>query len=278
MKKFRLKPGTKVSVHGRDYRGFATEIQFSETSREGWYWRPFPEGPLLPIEASLARYYKVFGFIYLRYGYSSFAVWEHIAAMFYTGLTGVIVEGSPHPPSFGRPLEYWEALKPYLIESKEEVQWCRPLRPVEWSYPGSRRGYTRIEPNAKPFNLSLHVDIEIDYPRIGRLRKEFFFPSTLPLFVDAFNVHAQGYPNWKWRAAQLLSQFGWPHINAFVWPHEQTTTKTADLWWKHRLTDLMGGISLAAHNRLLAGKITSVCSGHLADLEVLRLADFIPSE
>lgn len=274
MKKLRLKAGTRVPVFGKDYRGFETEVWFTETPRDGWYWRPFEQGPLLPIEIGLARYYKVFGFIYLRHGFNSLAVWEHIAAMMYSGLTGVIVEGSPHPPYHGRVSELWDALCPNIIDTGDEVAWCRPVQRTEWRYPEQRAGFTRIEPHADPQNHSLDITIKIDYPGIGAVTKDFSFPAAWPVLQEAFRVHAQGYSRRKWWAACFLSMFGWPHINSICWPHEQSKEETTDLFLRHRLVDLLGGVSLASHDRLIAGRITSVCSGHLADLEVLRLTKF----
>ena len=274
MKKKRLRQGVSIPVFGQDYRGLQSEVWFTETPQEGWYWRPYKYGPILPINISLARYY-VFGFIYLRHWRSSLAVWEHIAALMYTGLTGVIVEGSSHPPYHGRVRELWDTVRPHLIETGEEVEWCRPVREVEWRYP-KRNGFTRIVPHDDKIKRTLDVTIHIDYPGIGSVTKDFSFPSEWSTLEDAFSVYAQGFPRWKRPVALLLSEFGWPHACSLTWPHEQSREETTDLFLRHRLVDLLGGLSLASHNRLLAGRVISVRSGHLADLNALSMTGFTP--
>ena len=275
MKKIRLKSGTDVLIKGKDYRGFPAGIRFRRAPQDGWYWHPSPEGPLIPITTKIVRYYRVFGFLYLRQKRSFLAVWEHIGSMAFMGLTGVIVEGSGHPPYHGRVLELWSALKPHFETTNEEVKWCRPTHTVEWRYP-RRDGFTRFAPHADPTRHSLDVTIMIDYPSVGKLTKDFSFPNAMSLLETSFQVHAQGYPKEKYPFAKLISILGWPHLNSAVWPHRQSPAETLELFIRHRLVDLLGALSLCGQDRLLAGKVISICSGHLADLNALRQATFVP--
>ncbi|OHA21017.1 MAG: hypothetical protein A2849_01770 [Candidatus Taylorbacteria bacterium RIFCSPHIGHO2_01_FULL_51_15] len=275
----RLAQGTEVKVVGKDYRGLRAEIRFSATERDGWFWRPFPRGPLLPIEIGLARYYPPFGFIYLRHGWYSLAVYEHVGAPVFTGLTGIIVEGTAHPPYHGRALELWEALNREALEHGGDARWCRPVEAVEWRYPNEGRGrerYTRFEPHTDIDNHSLDVEILSDYPGIGALTKHFSFPADSAVLNRSFRVHAQGFPKWKRPVARIASYLGWPHFNCVTWPSDYSGEEAIERFVLHRLTDVLGAFSLVSHNRLPAGRITSIRSGHLGDLEVLRRARFAP--
>ncbi len=277
MKRKFLKEGTDVSVHGKSYRGFPSEVRFSASSRTGWFWQPRGECSALPVAVSLARYYRPFGFLYLRHGFGrALPVWEHIGVLAFTGLTGVVVRSSWHPPHFGRVSEFWEALKPHLVETAADATWCRPERRVSWRYP-NRDGYTEFAPHPDPCERSLIVRIVSDYRGIGKLEREFVFPRDVELLLEAFTIYSPAYPaTWKWPIAKLAARLGWPHLHKMVWPHLQSNEATIVLYFYHRLVDLLGAFSLASHTHLPSGILTSVRAGLEADLRVLQMARCFP--
>lgn len=278
MKRTFLREGTVVPIRGQSYRGFPSEIRFSEHSRVGWFWKPGKNYPPLPIDVTLARYYKPFGFLYLRHGFGhALPVWEHAGVLAFTGLTGVVVESSWHPPHFGRVFEFWDALKPHIVETKDDVGWCRPEKKVLWRYP-NRDGYVEFTPHEDSCERSLVVRICSDYRGIGRLEREFVFPRDTEALLHAFSIHSPAYPKWplKWPLANAASFFGWPHLHRMVWPHLQPPEQTIELYLLHRLADALGALSLVSHTHLPSGIYTSVRAGLEADLNVVRLARFSP--
>ena len=277
MKRKYLKEKAVVTVRGRTYRGFPSEFRFIDSSKVGWFWRPLRSSSEIAVEANLARYYKPWGFLYLRHSFGrSLPVWEHIGALAFTGLTGVVVESSWHPPHFGRVFELWDALAPHIVESEQDVSWCRPERAVTWRYP-NRDGFVRFEPHHDPCERSLIIRIVSDYRGIGTLEKEFLFPRDVLVLQDAFSIYSPAYPaTWRWPIARLAAYLGWPHLHKMVWPHSQPKEKTIELYLRHRLVDLVGAFSLSSHRHLPSGILTSVRAGLEADLNVLTLARYSP--
>ena len=274
MKKLIMNNGAIVPVTGQCYRGLPSELRFIDSPRCGIYWRPPGESQPLKVDVSIAKYYERFGFLYLRHGRRALPVWEHIGALAWTGLSGVIVESTWHPPHFGRVKEFWEALRPNLVASTEDVSWCRPERTVVWRYP-KRDGFTQLDPHLDVREKSLKVRLVSDYKGCGGLEGEFSFPADIDVLLRAFDAYSPAYPpKWKWRIATAASWLGWPHRHRMTWPHKQPDAATIELFLLHRLADLVGAFSLASHRHLPSGVLTSYCSGFEADIEVLRLARF----
>lgn len=275
MKASYLIPGSEVCVQGRCYRGLPSEVRFIDSPRSGWFWRPRNVSRALPVDAGCARYYKPFGFLYLRHGFGrSLPVWEHIGVLAWTGLTGVIVESTWHPPHFGRVSEFWQALRPRLAESSRDMAWCRPEKAVIWRYP-ARRGYTEFMPHADPKERRLIVRIRAEYKGIGSLEREFEFPRDVETLISAFDIHSPAYPStWKWRFGRVATRCGWPHLYRMVWPHHQSNEITLGHFVHHRLVDLLGACSLASHRYLPSGILISHCAGLEADLQVISRAKF----
>ncbi len=240
-------------------------------------WKPSGSG-ILPeaMRPSAAAYNEYWRNINLRHSSGrKIHVIEHLPFAI-LGLSDVCIETTSHLPPYVMPGFVWEQLRPQLIETDERCRWKTPKSPVIWTYPELRNGreaFTKLEPSSKP---TLTLDISISYKGIGEARGIFDIRKLgSDGLAEIMKVGPQGvYPIWKKLLAHLVT---WPHLDTIVWPDvssPEAAGRTLELFIAHRLTDVLGALMLLCHDgRLPAGHLTSVCSGHLADLMVVQEAD-----
>jgi hypothetical protein len=200
-----------------------------------------------------------------------FEVYEHTGALRFTGLGNVLVSSSKWPPCFGRTIEQWQALKPACRETSRDLSWYTPKRSFSWVYPRKRNGsvgFTEIHPSAEP---KLSLEITCTYPGVGELVQDFTFPN-LKLLEEIFAVHTQGWPRKLYWPARVGALLGIPLYRTSNWPQEHASEDLIRLYIYHRALDLLGALSLLCLDGMFAGRVVSHCSGHEADLHVVKAA------
>lgn len=259
MKRLILKK--RVTVEGRNIFGLRAFIEFSPTHKPGWHWQSKPEGEPLPISAELAR--NKFRRLVLADGYKQLGVWEHIGSLRFTGLDGIVIKASANPPYFGRPLEFWQELKPWCEPDGNYLPW-RKVAAHRFKRNGSR--HMQMYPMRQGKD-GLEIDIIIDYPGLGK--KDFHFRLPEDDLEPIFEAYTIAFPTWLRWLANL-----WPHRGKINWPKnmpvDDLLTRTAE----HRLGDLLGDLSLSVHTGLPSGCIHSRCAGHKLDLDLVKSLRF----
>ena len=123
--------------------------------------------------------------------------------------------------------------------------------------------WVSLEPAGRKQGLVALVFVEMMNASWTRIYR---FPRTLDGFFNAFTP---GWPPYLYRVSQLAGLFGWPHHVHINWPNGngKTFVKNAVL---HRVADILGGLSLAAHDGLPVGEFVSWKGGHKLDLEIIK--------
>lgn len=279
MNPIRLKPNANVCVKGKDFWGREAKIVFSSYPKEinNWYWR-FDGGrgnvslPITPdIVSCCKRRTRLFNFCPRR----NLEIWEHLGVLRWFGLCGLIISSSPWPPYFGRPLEFWLAIKQECQEDNSgEIRWHTLKQTVGGRYNDENR-FTIIKP-LSPNEQKLKVTIIIDYPGIGPYEMNFSLPNN-QLLEEICSSYSPGWPPPLYYLSKASSFFGWPHHNHTFWPGGHYREEALKNFAYHRAADLLGALSLLCHGKsLLAAQVISWCSGHLADLEAVKKAQVLP--
>lgn len=256
----------RVSFFDRDYFGRWSSMTFSPAECRGWYWRHTPGVDPIPIDWRILRYR--WRRLCLYFEGRSLQFYEHIGVLRWMGLDGVIVESDTWPPYYGRPAELWSILKSSCEPSQEEhFRWVTVERPLIAFCRDSGRplASTSILPLQRP---RLVARIACNYPGLGKRSASFIIPAAG--LEGLMEVYTQGWPRWLYRLSSLASSFGWPHHRHFTWPQDYVNSETMHRFILHRMIDLLGGLSLVDHERLLSGKVFSTCSGHFADVELIK--------
>src|SRR3989338_8503885 len=267
MRFFKLEKTTRIL--GRDYFGRKSFIIFTPTRSPGWYWG-MPNGNTMEIQPTMLQHNP--RRLALVHDKAKIEFFEHIGALRFIGLSGVMMESSPWPPYFGRTHELWEALKPNCVESGESIRWVTPQTSATWSYAQTyhdlQSRFTEITPSEEK---KLRITITIDYPRLGEYEKTYTIPD-IELLEEIFQAHSQGWPSWPHKPSKLFAAVPFrPSHECITWPQEYPRRKALRLFAEHRLLDLLGALSvLLPPHGMLAGNIRSMCSGHKADYEVVQ--------
>ena len=258
-----------VHIAGHDYFGRTASITFMPIDAPGWYWK-MPDGSAIEIEPSMLRHNS--RRLTLVHDNTKMEIFEHVGALRFMGLSGVLIESSPWPPYFGRTHELWQALKPQCKETDEPIRWVTPRAHTFWSYPQTHRNlkcrFTEMWPNK---TKRLKITIEIDYADLVKDEKVYDIPNK-ELLEQILQAHSQGWPSWLHGPSTLLEWFPFrPRHECITWPQEHPQKKTLRLFAEHRLLDLLGALSvLLPADTMLSGNIRSVCSGHEADYHVVE--------
>ena len=256
-----------VTITGTDYFNRPASISFHPYDKAGWFWKTKDSG-IQPITPDLLQYRK--RRLSLIYGKDELTVFEHIGALRFTGLDGILIESSPWPPYHGRTLELWEALNPHCKDGGKALRWYTPIHPVRCDCAGNPKRFTKIVPSQ---NKCLTALVAIDYPDLGEIELCHGFDglgdaSTLE---SIFAAKSQGWPMWLYHPSRVLQWFPRrPPHKMMTWPQEHAPHEALRLFSEHRLLDMLGGISvLVPPGGMLAGNIVSMRSGHHGDMRVV---------
>lgn len=264
---FRQRLTQPVEVVGRNYFGLASRMLICPTNRPGWYWNVL--GKEIPITPNMIEGRKRRVAIKDPDSNTSINVFEHIGVLRALGLDGVVFSSDPWPPYDGCAQTLWDALSPYTTMGRQTIPWST----VPYEFVGmcsNRKRYTRIQPNNQK---RLYVTVVVDYPSLGRHELQFEVSDTQEEVVDKgfISVGSQGWPRGLYPLSKTASLLHWPHHKNIVWPQHYRPDETIRKFAEHRMLDVLGDISLLfPQGGMLSANILSHCSGHEADVEVVK--------
>lgn len=190
---------------------------------------------------------------------------EHISALRWTGLDAVSIGFPSGVPYFTRPGDIWNRIKPYTSPSGKMAQWLKLQK-------GTRAGDDERFIEAWPIEGNkLDITIIIDYPKLGKYTYNHVLPDQ-PL-NEAFSACTLGYPPWLYHISRFLGETEiWPHHHKIIWPQEYRGEgrDLLRLIALHRLTDLLGALSLISCNKFLSARILSYRARHRHDMELIK--------
>lgn len=270
MHPIRLK--SKVTIEGPNLWGFKSKFIFCPLPPDyGWMWRS-NRSFLVSINPGIvdtkARRTRLY------FEGKKLQIFEHIGTLRWFRLCGVSITSSSWPPYYGRSLEFWQAIKPFCEEdTSKEINWYTLRKSVRWTYPKLRNNqtaFTEIRPNTKK---ELKIEIMCSYPGLGVWTNYFSFPNNERL-EELCAVYSQGWPPYLYYLLKIPSFFGWPHHKIATWVQEHGKGLIIlEQFINHRAADLLGSLSLLCRDGLLSANVTSVCSGHKADIMAIFQAD-----
>jgi hypothetical protein len=250
-----------VVVSGRDFFGRMSQIKFSPFYLPGWHWKCGRE--IVPINSDIACCKP--RRITLQYKEYILDMYEHIGALRWTGLDGVVIESSSMPPYHGRVKELWDALKPFIAETKEEVPRIRPrMHCSVMIFEKNDRGRGL---SVSPTNDRLIFRIFIEIEGMGK-ENNYEFPMALE---EVFGAYTIGWPPQLYYLSKSVALFGWPHHKQIEWTQENTREIFLEKVSLHRLADLLGGLSLITHDRLVSAQVISIRGGHKIDMDLIKM-------
>ncbi|MFA7191712.1 MAG: hypothetical protein WC089_00215 [Candidatus Paceibacterota bacterium] len=257
-----------VLISGKDYWGRSAWIKFSPSVRSGWWWKT--KDGVIPINHKIAE--KRRGQISLCSGSESIAVWEHIGVLRFLGFDCVEVESSPWAPYDGSALIYYEHLEGKFAVSGSNIPWVRITEDVKSAYdPNKRDGYVKISPVLSDGNevADLCLSVEAGWSPLPSINRTVF-ASDQDYLLSILGVKAQGYPHYLYNVAKVASKLGYPHFKELTWLEDHGPEKTAELFFSHRVLDLLGCMSLCHHEYLPVGHVESRFAGHEVDLSAVK--------
>lgn len=248
-----------IVVSGRDFFGRTAEIRFSPSDLPGWHWKCGSE--IVPITSDIASYSP--RRITLRYKNHLLETYEHIGALRWTGLDGIVLESSKLPPYHGRTKELWHALKPSCRNTREKVPWIKPSNICAETMPDSDSRSVSLA----PFDRKLIVLVIVKIKGIGTRIRSCELPSSLE---NVFGAYTLGWPSQLYHFSKLAGLFGWPHHENIEWAQANTRESLLDKISLHRTDDLLGALSLITHDHLVSGKVISYKGGHRLDMGMVK--------
>ena len=253
-----MKLSRPVIIQGFDYFGRKTEMTLTPYDELGWFWKCGHE--IIPISSNILH--SKTRHLALRSGRRELHVIEHLLALRWLGLNSVLVDCEGNwLPYHGRSLELHEKVLCNCYATDREIPWFAADEAI-CRYPKGDR-YTKYTPTT---SSGLTLKIICDYAGLGRNESIFRIgedPSKI------FASHTQGYPAWLYYPSVIAGLVWWPHHDKITWP-QKSGNETLNKFVLHRTTDLLGGLALFNSHGLLAGEVTSYCSGHWADAKLVR--------
>ncbi len=247
----------------------SVRLAIRDTLYRGSWWLHLPSGSDLkldPWSVSCRRQWLEVS----RGGMTHAMTLEHLLPLKFAGLLSSLIITDKSLPYNARADLFLTKMLENSIEVEEEMPLVTVREARQWTYPtkrGGQRSFTRIEPRN---DGKLVLDISIDYPGLGGTKGIYEFPN-LELLKRIAQVGSQG---WPW-SRYYISKFGqlcgiWVHHEELEWPHRFSREEALQRFLDHRCLDLLGALALLLDKSWLSATVTSVCSGHLADLEVCR--------
>jgi hypothetical protein len=140
-----------------------------------------------------------------------------------------------------------------------------------YAYEKERGGMRATTILGAPKSRDLDINVAISYEGLGKSHDSFTLPATegMKLILQA---KSQGM-GWHYGLSRFASKLGWPNHSTNYWMQERTSDEAClSAFLLHRTQDLLGALSLLCGNGLFVGNVTSVASGHFADLNVVKSA------
>ncbi len=273
-----LRLSDPVVVTGKSFIGREMALHFEPTEDLGWHWHPRGANrvPLVidPTNPTLRGVRKRRRFTLTAHG-KKLDVYEHIGALAWTGLTGVVVrlacEEPPYdfmdsfPPYDGRVAGYWNSLKPYLQQSDERASWVYFNKCFK---SGDQKRYVHFMPlSSIDCEPQLQVNITVDFPGIGYHSQQFEIKQSD--LEQGFSAHTLGWPPWLYYISRYLPKGIWSHHQHLNWKQEVSNEVLLSRIVAHRFADILGTLSLVTKGVFFSGVIDSYCGGHHHDVGLL---------
>lgn len=260
----------RVSVRRRGFSGKHGEVIFrpiADKDDGDWYLRLQTGGRVI-IDAQLMRRFGQQITIKAHDG-TKCDIYEHIGVLRWFGLTGVEVQVIGCAPYYGRALELWQQLKPYVQEdTSRELPWYTPTEAKRWEYPtprGGKTAYVELQPSS---TRELTISASCSFKGIGELQLNFRVPEEQQL-AEICSGYPAGLPAYRYGVGRFVSAFGWPHFQCVAWPQRMSPQEFLESVLRHRVLDALGALSLVCKDGLVAGHLTTKCAGHAADVGVV---------
>lgn len=253
-----------VRLEGLDLFERPARITFHPYPLKGWWWRT-PDKVVSSIDITTCRPTAILHCLTLCRRRYWLSIYEHIGALKWTGLTGVVVNSTPLPPYDGRVGDQWGALWPRTTATGQPIWWVtgRDNSGVTIPHAKVQNGFIQYRPSYFP---ELQVTIRLNYPQLGSYELVWQSPTNSP--TPAFAAYTQGYSQGLQR---LLALLRWAHYGKVNWNDGSWSAQgLLHQFALHRLADLLGTLSLVTHDKLLAGNIISYGAGHSEDLRLVR--------
>ena len=257
-----LKLTETVNVEGRTKTGLLrADLTIRPSLHDGWRWNG--------NDVSRVRAERRFREVCLEDGPARFRMFEHVGALFATGLTGIELVPSVRAPRFSRTLELWEKLKPKVVETDQELTFwsTNDLVAAHCGEAGSGR-YITIQPN---YDGKLHIKVCIDYPDIGVCEQDYCFPD-MELLERVFAARTLG----RWPLEAVVRHLTiLPVVRDANWAGafrgETEKARLLRLICDHRALDILGALCLLVPSGgYLSANVTSVRGGHECDVKVVN--------
>lgn len=262
-----------VQISGPNYYGPNATLTIAPSDEEGWHWQS--NGVTRKITPEIC---SIWGHrLRLRTdARNSLEIYEHIGPLAWTGLTNVAVSCSGRIPPYLAAGSLWKAVeKKTRVTSDQEIGWITVDRPMRWAYPEVRAGHESFTEVRPARSRELTIELLIDYNGIGSKAGYFCLPSQSgeQALLAALNAPSPGWPPTRRRWFDLARKLGWPNWGQIAWPQDHDVSQMREIMINHRIQDVLGAFSLLCQSGcLFAGHISSVYSGHMADLQVVKEA------
>jgi len=264
IRKFSL--SREVLINGPSLLGRPAYLQLTPCLDPGWYWDIGTD--IIPINRKLVKLKK--HRLALQYRRNTINIAEHILALRWTGLDGVVIKTSSWPPYFGGIFELWQKIDPNLLTTNQRIPWLEMAE--EKSAIDGERSVSWQKPGVTP---KLKIDITIDFSDFGRLTKSFQLPDqNLAQHFSARPLAINSCSNFWPALSRAAAKTGlWLHHDNLIWPTQICYTTRLSLLNElvdHRLLDLLGALAMIDHQQLPAGKIISIRGGHALDVQLIN--------
>lgn len=255
-----------VIISNPDLFGRNAKISFFPVNQKGWHWQCDPNEPPVSISADLLSFKR--RRLVLAHEKYELNIFEHIGVLRWAGLDGIKICSTKWPPYDGRSWESYQLLHRAFKETDEPVKWCTLDHTVMCSFPGVESRFTKVIPDCEGA-LKLHIISE--YEGIGMKEILIRFPASSSTLEKILKAFAPGWPSKLFYLEWLASKFGWPHLRKSLWPNcGKAKEEIIEQFAYHRALDLLGALSLIHPTRMLSGTVISYCSGHWADVQLIK--------
>lgn len=264
-----------VEVEGPSLFGsHRARVKFSppEQGHDFEWMYTFPLGNTR-IDAESVRACPIHNLAVVADGRTVAHVLEHLLPLKFFGLLGLSMSSTHCLPYFGNATPFVSE----VLKASQLVTLDVPMVTVDqeysWTYPRKRAGHTAFTTIRPRQDGKIVMYIMVDYPSLGSLTKTYTLPDDDTLFRIT-SVPSQGWPRYRYTLSKVLSLCGlWQHHRSIEWPQEYASSLCAlERFADHRALDLLGALATLVNGHCLSADVFSVCSGHIADIEVCRSA------
>ncbi len=253
----------EITVTGKNFLRQESSITFLPAGRPGWWLRTKDKGDV-PIDHRIARHRE--GRIQLHCGGTTLNVWEHIGALRFMGIDGVVVVvNNKWPPFLGGMRGY----RPYFTQKGVTVDdgvlpTIKPKKYDEYESFNHILSSTSISPSEK-----LVLRVKARWGDLPWYSEDLVIEELSDdLWEKIWNSKPQGWHKGRSLFFTLLIRL-FKNLNneEVAWIKDFPDTQSASYGWGlHRVQDILGCASLCSHIALPIMLYGSYLAGHKEDL------------